>query len=78
MDKPASPKPTPAKRRIARPLLVASAAITIGAVAAGCPFGNLKAPDCDQGQCDPPDMSMPFGNLKGPDMGPPDLKQDHD
>jgi hypothetical protein len=55
---------------------VGSAALALTVAAGGCgdkhgPFGNLKAPDCDQGQCGPPpDMTVdnggPFGNLKGP------------
>ena len=65
----------PTRLRRARPLLVAGAAISaIAAIGCPGPFGNLRAPDCDAGQCTPPpaDMAMPdmpLGNLRAPDMG---------
>jgi hypothetical protein len=73
--------PSPPRRRFARPLLVAGAALAVTIAGAGCPdggpFGNLKAPNCDLGQCGvPEDLSVvqgdgPFGNLKAPfDMAP--------
>jgi hypothetical protein len=69
------------RRRYARPLLVAGAALAVTIAGAGCPnggpFGNLMPFHCDSGQCGvPEDMSAvpgdgPFGNLKAPfDMTP--------
>jgi hypothetical protein len=69
------------RRRYARPLLVAGAALAVTIAGAGCPdggpFGNLRPPDCDLGQCGAPqDLSVvdsggPFGNLRAPyDMTP--------
>jgi hypothetical protein len=78
-------QPPPPRRRVARPLLVggaAAVALSIGVAACGDigPFGNLKPPNCDLGQCGPPeDLSVPidsdgpFGNLKPPiDFGESD------
>jgi hypothetical protein len=71
-------KNRPRSRR-ARPLLAAAgSAITAIAVSACTsapgPFGNLRAPDCDLGQCPPP------ADLSVPDLNPPaDLANpDHD
>lgn len=60
-------------------VLLAATTLASTAFAAGCPvegpFGNLKAPDCDAGQCDPLDLKIvdlqedaPYGNLKAPDQ----------
>src|SRR5437868_15338206 len=67
--------------RRARPLLLAGAGLA-ATLMTGCaqqqPMGNLKAPDCDLGQCEQPadlvvppvdmvDADAPFGNLKPPE-----------
>jgi hypothetical protein len=63
------------RARRTRPLLVAGALVSTMTLA-GCPFpfGNLKAPNCDLGQCEPPP------DLAAPDAGEPiDLGDaDHD
>ena len=63
------------RRRLARPLLLAGAALTTALASTGCgdfPFGNLKAPNCDASptSCgEPADMAVPNPPL---DFGKPD------
>ena len=64
------------RRRRARALLVAGAALTLSGCPVDGPFGNLKAPDCDADVTAPfcqeaTDMAvedLPFGNLRA-DIG---------
>jgi hypothetical protein len=59
-------KNRPRPRRM-RPLLLAGAALTMSLASTGCPFGNLKAPNCDAS----PDSCGESPDMAVPDLSPP-------